>query len=49
MGHTVKNLPAMCEDPLKERMAPHSGILASTCICMYEYMQRVFLEDLYKQ
>ena len=49
MGHTVKNLPAMWEDPRKEGMVTHSGILAYACIFVCEYMLRVFLEDLFKE
>ena len=30
-------------------MVTHSGILAYACICVCEYMLRVFLEDLFKE
>ena len=49
VGHTIKNLPAMWEDTLKEGMVTHSGILAYACICVCEYMLRVFLEDLFQE
>lgn len=48
-GSHSKESPCNVGRSPEEGMVTHSGILAYACICVCEYMLRVFLEDLFKE